>query len=56
MKIGDYVKTNEHWNINHKPIYGKITKIAHVVGEPYPIMELDNGRCKINELWLDLCN
>lgn len=53
MKIGDNVKTNENWNRNHEPIKGKVTKIFPSGGRDMPIIEIDDGKYKINEFWLD---
>lgn len=53
MKIGNYVKTNNHWNSNHEPMEGKVTKIIPSGGRDMPIIELDGGKHKINEFWLD---
>jgi len=53
MKVGDKVKTNDSWNKNRTPISGKVTKIFPSHGIDMPIVEIDDGKYKINEFWLD---
>lgn len=52
MKLGDKVRTNAHWNINHPSMHGKVTKIIPSGGRDAPIIEIDDGKYKINKFWL----
>jgi len=54
VNLYDKVRTNKHWNANNEPIHGKITKIIPSRGMDLPIVELNYGRYRLNEFWLEL--
>lgn len=58
VQKGDRVKTNDNWNKNNIPIKGIVTRIISVrsTGEPFPIIELNDGEHRINEFWLEKVN
>ena len=56
IKRHDLVRTTKQWNNSNTPIQGVVTDIIPLRGEPFPLIELNDGEYRINGFWLEKVN